>query len=154
MSPNFFWGPPGLRKWHFLKKTDVFDLMTHIPWTTDMSWVEKYWSRFWANSLDLKTLLTICAMFCFARSSFLLKCDNVFMNSSYLQSSRWSLWPGHVGSMSLRVSLVSARVTGLCSHIPQYPDSAVTRAYRPLFLCHWADVKIIWSRLRNGWCQN
>ena len=35
--------------------------MTHIPWTTDMSWVEKYWSRFWANSLDLKTLLTTCA---------------------------------------------------------------------------------------------
>ena len=60
MSPNFFSGPPGLRKWHFLKKPDVFDLMTHIPWTTDMSWVEKYWSHPLTNSLNIILVRRTC----------------------------------------------------------------------------------------------
>ena len=60
MYPNFFWGPPWLRKWHFLKKPDVFDLMTHIPWTTDMSWVEKYWSHPLTNSLNIILVRRTC----------------------------------------------------------------------------------------------
>ena len=60
MSPNFFWGPPGLRKWHFLQKPDVFDLMTHIPWTTDMSWVEKYWSHPLTNLLNIILVRRTC----------------------------------------------------------------------------------------------
>ena len=61
MSPNFFWGPPGLRKWHFLKKPHVFDFMTHIPWTTDMSWVEKYWSHPLTNLLNIILVRRTCA---------------------------------------------------------------------------------------------
>ena len=49
MSPNFFWGPPGLRKWHFLKKPDLFDLAETSPWLRDDHWAWGHVSHPWAN---------------------------------------------------------------------------------------------------------
>ena len=41
ISPNFFWGPPGLRKWHYLEKFPTEKVVTHLK---KLLWViQHFW---------------------------------------------------------------------------------------------------------------
>ena len=42
------------------QKVNGFDLRTHIPWTNEVSWVEKYWSHPLANSKNIISVRRTC----------------------------------------------------------------------------------------------
>ena len=43
------------------QKVKGFDLGTHIPWTNEVSWVEKYWPHALANSKNIISVQRTCA---------------------------------------------------------------------------------------------
>ena len=65
MSPNFFWGPPGQRKWHFLKKPDLSDFADTSPWLRDGHWPLGNVSHLGAIFLTKELIVDSCVLLTF-----------------------------------------------------------------------------------------
>ena len=75
MSPNFFWGPPGLRKWHYLLEFPREKVVTHLKiflWVIQNFWHGRNACHKKKSGYCLRHSVTYCQDFFFSSSSILI----------------------------------------------------------------------------------